>query len=46
LLTESFASRSIRWVFWPGPTLDQLVRYRFDVSDPAPFKADIVVEGD
>ena len=46
LLTESFASGSIRWAFWSGPALDQPVRYRFDVREPAPFKADIVVEGD
>ncbi len=46
LLTKSFASGSIRWAFWPGPALDQPVRYRFDVPEPAAFKADIVVEGD
>jgi uncharacterized protein (TIGR03083 family) len=46
LMTESFASGSIRWAFWPGPALAQPVRYRFDVSEPAAFKADIVVEGD
>ncbi len=46
LMTESFASGSIRWAFWPGPALDQPVRYRFDVTEPASFKADIVVEGD
>ena len=46
LLTESFASGSIRWAFWSGPPLDQPVRYRFDVREPAPFNADIVVEGD
>jgi len=46
LLTESFASGSIRWAFWPGPVLGQPVRYRFDVTDPAQFKVDIVVEGD
>ena len=46
LLTESFASGSICWAFWPGPALDRPVRYRFDVTEPAPFKADIVVEGD
>ncbi|PKB72160.1 MAG: hypothetical protein BZY87_01680 [SAR202 cluster bacterium Io17-Chloro-G6] len=45
LLTESFASGSIRWAFWPGPALDQPVRYRFDVKEPAPFNGDIVVEG-
>ena len=45
-MTESFASGSIRWAFWPGPALDQPVRYRFTVPEPAPFKADIVVEGD
>jgi len=46
LLTESFASGSIRWAFWSGPALEQPVRYRFDVREPAAFKADIVVEGD
>lgn len=46
LLNESFASGSVRWAFWPGPALDQPVRYRFDVSEPVPFKGDIVVEGD
>ena len=46
LLTGSFASGSIRWAFWPGPALDRPVRYRFDVVEPAPFKADIVVDGD
>ena len=46
LLTESFASGSIRWAFWSGPALDQPVRYRFDVREPASFKADIIVEGD
>ncbi len=46
LMTESFASGSIRWAFWSGPPLDQPVRYRFDVREPALFNADIVVEGD
>ena len=46
LMTQSFASGSIRWAFWPGPALDQPARYRFDVEVPVPFKADIVVEGD
>ena len=46
LLNESFASGSIRWAFWSGPALDQPVRYRFDVQEPVPFKADILVEGD
>lgn len=46
LITESFASGSIRWAFWSGPALAQPVRYRFDVREPAPFKADIVVDGD
>ncbi|MFQ6029891.1 MAG: maleylpyruvate isomerase family mycothiol-dependent enzyme [Dehalococcoidia bacterium] len=46
LITESFASGSIRWAFWPGSALDQPVRYRFEVQEPYPFNADIVVEGD
>jgi len=46
LLNESFASGSIRWAFWSGPALDQPVRYRFDVQEPVPFRADILVEGD
>ena len=45
-MTQSFASGSIRWAFWPGPALDRPVRYRFDVTVPFPFQADIVVEGD
>lgn len=46
LINESIASGSIRWAFWAGPALDQPVRYRFNVVEPAAFKADIVVEGD
>ena len=46
LMTENFASGSIRWAFWPDSALDQPVRYRFDVPEPASFQADIVVEGD
>lgn len=46
LITESFASGSIRWAFWPGPALPRSVRYRFDVTEPVPVSADIVVEGD
>lgn len=46
LITESFASGSIRWAFWAGPALEQPVRYRFEVTDPVPLKADIVVKGD
>jgi uncharacterized protein (TIGR03083 family) len=46
LLSESFASGSIRWAFWAGPALDKPVRYRFEVTEPTAFKADIVVSGD
>ena len=46
LLNESLASGSIRWAFWAGPALAQPVRFRFEVSEPVPFNADIVVEGD
>ena len=46
LIKESFASGSLRWAFWPGPSLPQPVRYRFDVKEPVPISADIVVEGD
>ena len=40
LMTKPFASGSIRSAFWSGPALDQSVRYRFDVREPAPFNAD------
>ena len=46
LIKESFASGSLRWAFWPGLSLPQAVRYRFDVTEPVPIAADIVVEGD
>ncbi|MBC8281490.1 MAG: maleylpyruvate isomerase N-terminal domain-containing protein [Chloroflexi bacterium] len=46
LIQESFASGSLRWAFWAGPALDHPVRYRFDVKNPIPVTADIVVEGD
>ncbi|NQW22260.1 MAG: maleylpyruvate isomerase N-terminal domain-containing protein [SAR202 cluster bacterium] len=46
LISESFASGSIRWAFWAGPALEQPVRYRFEVTDPVPIMADIVVKGD
>ena len=46
LISESFASGSIRWAFWAGPALDQPVRYRFEVAGPVPINADVVVKGD
>mgnify|MGYP001163599741 CR=1 FL=1 len=46
LMNESLASGSIRWAFWPGPAIEQPVQYRFDVSEPFPFRGDIVVGGD
>ena len=46
LITNSLASGSVRWAFWPGPTLSQLVRYRFEVAEPVPIKVDIALEGD
>ncbi len=46
LIMNSFASGSIPYAFWPGPSLDNPVRYRFNVSDPEDLQADIVVEGD
>ena len=46
LIKESFASGSLRWAFWPGPSLPRPVRYRFDVKEPVSIAADIVVEGD
>ena len=46
LITESFASGSLRWAFWPGPPLPRPVRYRFDVTEPVPVIGDIVVDGD
>ena len=46
LITESLASGSLRWAFWGGLALSEPVRYRFEVLEPTPFQADIVVEGD
>ena len=46
LITESFASGSIRWAFWPGPALPRSVRYRIEVTKPVPIRGDIIVDGD
>ena len=46
LISESLASGSLRWAFWPGPSLSPPVRYRFEVAEPVPIKADVAVEGD
>lgn len=46
LILNSFASGSLPYAFWPGPTLDKPVRYRFNVSNPVEVSADIVVESD
>lgn len=46
LITESFASGSIRWAFWPGPALPSPVRYRIEVAEPVAIRGDIVVDGD
>lgn len=46
LISNSVASGSLPWAFWPGPGLASTVRYRFDVGAPVPFNAEIAVEGD
>jgi uncharacterized protein (TIGR03083 family) len=46
LISRSVASGSLPWAFWPGPSLDSIVRYRFEVAAPVPIDAQIVVEGD
>ena len=46
LLANSLASGSLPWAFWPGPSLSNPVRYRFDVSRPVPISVDIAVSGD
>ena len=46
LLARSLASGSFPWAFWPGPKLSEPVRYRFEVAEPVPIRADIAVEGD
>jgi uncharacterized protein (TIGR03083 family) len=44
-ISESIASGSLRWAFWAGPYLTTPVRYHFVVTDLAPSKPDIIVEG-
>ncbi|PKB82596.1 MAG: hypothetical protein BZY88_03950 [SAR202 cluster bacterium Io17-Chloro-G9] len=46
LLSNALASGSVPWAFWPSPGLASTVRYRFEVAEPVPIKADIAVEGD
>ena len=46
LLTNSLASGSLPWAFWPGPSLSASVRYRFDVTQPVPISVEIAVAGD
>ena len=46
LLANSLASGSLPWAFWPGPSLSDPVRYRFDVTLPVPMRVDIAVSGD
>ena len=36
-ITDSIASGSIPWAFWPGPRLAAPVRYRFVVTGPVPY---------
>ena len=46
LISNSLASGSLPWAFWPGPNLSTPVRYRFDVTQPVQLRADVAVEGD
>ncbi|MCH8060972.1 MAG: maleylpyruvate isomerase family mycothiol-dependent enzyme [Chloroflexi bacterium] len=45
LASNSLASGSVRFGFWPDPKFSGSVRYRFLVDSPAPDKSDIVIEG-
>jgi len=45
-ISDSIASGSIPWAFWPGPRLSTPVRYRFAVTGISPRQTDIIVEGD
>ena len=46
LISNSLASGSLPWAFWPGLRASGPVRYRFEVTDPVQYKADVVVEDD
>jgi len=46
MFSRSLAAGSVRWAFWPGPRLAAPVRYRFEVKEPIPVRADLVVDGD
>ena len=46
LLDQAVASGSLRWGFRAGKPLTAPVRYRFIVTEPAPYQLDIVVSGD
>ena len=46
LISNSLASGSLPWAFWPGPDLPASARFRFDVTGPVQLKADVAVEGD
>ena len=45
LMSNSLASGSVRFGFWPDSQFTGTVRYRFLVDSPAPDKSDIVIEG-
>src|SRR5262249_48638555 len=37
---------ALRWAFWPGGQHAAAARYRFEVTEPVPFRTDIVIERD
>jgi uncharacterized protein (TIGR03083 family) len=45
-ISDSIASGSIPWAFWPGARLSAPVCYRFAVTGLSPRQTDIIVEGD
>ena len=45
LASDSLASGSVRFGFWPDSHNTNSVRYRFQVDPPAPDKSEIVIEG-
>ena len=46
MVRQSLGAGALRWGFWPGPALETPVRFRFQVEQPIPATADILVHGD
>ena len=46
MVRQSLGAGALRWGFWPGPTLETPIRFRFSVEHPAPITTEILVHGD